>query len=264
MEPFCNWHITLSPSEILSQRNVWDIRFYHVGIRLELLLILEKWLQTAKVRDLPRKKIWNRKSQNKYWRPRLKENKKQNQYRDICVQDTQREWGCRRLKEDRQISWKSLCSNFEKHNHLKKKEGNVCSYWIHGDFQLNRAAQSDFSKSKGHQCVDTTGKNCQQFNHQAGSYTVRSMTNSVPAGLNSQLQCYPYSSDKALTADYSTREQELPIDNKAMLRSMAKCKVSIGDSQKARSKYWIKFNQLTCRTEQVWEAQAVDLITVKH
>lgn len=101
--------------------------------------------------------------------------------------------------------------------------------------------QSHFSKSKGHQCVDTLGKNCQQFNHQAGSYAVRSMTNSVPAGLNSQLQCYPYSSDKALTADHNTCEQELPIDNKAMLRPMAKCKVLIGDSQKTKSKHCIKF-----------------------
>lgn len=132
----------------------------------------------------------------------------------------------------------ALSSNFEKHIQLDKKEDNVCSYWRHGDFQLNRATQSDFSKPKSHQCGGTIGKNCQQFNHHAGSDAGRSMTNCVPAGLNSQLQCYPCSSDKALTADHNTCEQELPRDNKAMLRPMAKWKVSMGDSQKM---YCIKF-----------------------
>lgn len=42
-------------------------------------------------------------------------------------------------------------------------------------------------------------KNCQQFNHHVGSYAIRSMTNSVPAGLRSQLQCYPDNTDKAVT-----------------------------------------------------------------
>lgn len=119
--------------------------------------------------------------------------------------------------------WKSPYSSFGKHNQLEKKEGNICSYWRHRDFQLNRATQSDFSNSKSPQCVEATGKDCQQFNHHVGSYAVRSMTNSVPAGLNSQLQCYPCSSDMALTADHNTCEQELPIENKAMLRPNVRC-----------------------------------------
>lgn len=83
----------------------------------------------------------------------------------------------------------------------------------------------------GYQCVRTVGKNCQQFNHHVGSYAIRSMTNSVPAGLNSQLQCYPYNTDKAVTADRNTCEQELTTDNKAMLKPMSKCKLLIRDPE---------------------------------
>lgn len=124
--------MTLLPSEIPSQRNVWKIWFYHVGTRLELHLLLDKWLQAAKVSDLTGKILKQKESDTKYWSPRSKENKKQNQYRGIWVQDTQREWECRRLKKDRQVMcWKSLSCNFEKHNHLRQK-GNVCSYWRQG------------------------------------------------------------------------------------------------------------------------------------
>lgn len=62
-------------------------------------------------------------------------------------------------------------------------------------------------------------KNCQQFNHRIGSYAIRSMADSVPAGLNSQLQCYPSNTDKAVTADHNTCEQELTVDNKAMVEA---------------------------------------------
>lgn len=131
------------------------------------------------------------------------------------------------------MCWKSL--SFIKHNHSEKKEGNVCSDWKCRDFQLNRATESGFSKSKGYQYVHTIGKNCRQFNHQIGIYAIRSMTNSVPAGLSSQLQCYPYNTDKAVTADHNTCEQELMIDNKAMQRPRGKCRMFIGDPQKARA-----------------------------
>jgi len=58
------------------------------------------------------------------------------------------------------------------------------------------------------------------------------MTNSVPAGLNRQLQCYPYNTDKAATADHNTCEQELMTDNKAMWRPMGKCRILIRNPQK--------------------------------
>lgn len=57
------------------------------------------------------------------------------------------------------------------------------------------------------------------------------MTNSVPAGLSSQLQCYPYNTDEAVTADHNTCEQELMKD-KAILRPAGKCRMSIRGPQK--------------------------------
>lgn len=69
------------------------------GVRLELHLILEKWVQTAKVSDLTGKKLKLKQSEQ-VLKPKVKGKQEQNQYRGIWVQDTQREWGCRRLKKD--------------------------------------------------------------------------------------------------------------------------------------------------------------------
>lgn len=80
----------------------------------------------------------------------------------------------------------------------------------------------------------TQEKNCQELS--VGRYIIRSMTNSVPAGLSSQLQRYLYNPDKAVIADHNACEQELMKDNKAILRLACKCKMLISETQKQEQK----------------------------
>lgn len=77
-----------------------------------------------------------------------------------------------------------------------------------------------------------TGENCQELS--GGRYIIRSMTNSAPARLSSQLQRYPYNPDKAVIADHNAREQELMKDNKATLRPASKCKMLIKQDKNKR------------------------------
>lgn len=127
--------------------------------------------------------------------------------------------------------WKSLSFNCKNHNHAEKKKGNVPSDWRQ-IFPIKQSHTMWLQQIQGLSMCTHHRKNCQQLNHHVGSYATRSMINSVPARVSSQLQRYPYNTDKAITADHNTFEQELTIDNKAMLRPMGKCRMSRRDPQK--------------------------------
>lgn len=116
------------------------------------------------------------------------------------------------------------------HNHSEKKECNACSDWTYSNFQWKGAVTLANPKA-----INVyTGENCQELS--VGRYIIRSMTNSVPAGLSSQLQCYQYNPDKAVIVDHAACEQELMKDNKATLRPTSKCKMLIRDRQKQERK----------------------------